>query len=127
MSDVISMEPIKERLRKLADYVPELRSINSDLVNDIGTYLGRGLKDKHTPEGFYSTLVILINNLQENVNKHNIQPSSLLGLHPAVYESLIDLMPQLTESICSGLPKYENFVKKVKESYEEVLKRESEL
>ncbi len=128
MYEKVSIIPLKENLRKLADHMSELRFIDSDLVNDIGKYLANGLKDNYTPRDFGAALVILINSLEEETQKRTKRDiaSSLLGLHPANYEALVDSIPEITGSICPKQPEYKSFVEGVKDFYEEALRREAE-
>lgn len=119
MSNVISMESIKERLRHLSDYMPELKHIHSDIINYFGNYFAKKLSDKHNPEGFYLALELAISNL-ENGFDATTGEKLIHQCQPAVYELLREIIPDITDAVNK---EYKDFSEKVKLCSEQVFER----
>ncbi len=109
----ISMEPVKEKLRNLQEYMPD----GLDIIYDFGKYLADKLPPKLVPIGFNIATGAMINALEAGVDEVSGEPirNSLTGYDSIAYYLLREIVPDIAEAVCP-----EDFAKDVKKIYEQV-------
>ena len=113
LDESISMEPVKEKLRNLHDYMPG----QEDLTYRFGAYLAERLDSELFPEGFNMAADLALYDLQKGVNGFTGEPirSSLVGYPSVIYSILRKQVPNIAKAVC---PK--DFASEVRDFYEKV-------
>lgn len=107
------MEPVKEKLKHLQDYLPNQQKI----VYDFAVYLADKLNQKLVPRGFNVTAALTLYDLEKGVNGFTGQPiqSRLVGCPSVIYRLLEMQVPEIAEAVCP-----EEFAQGVRKMYDEV-------
>ena len=106
INEAVSMEPVKEKLRNLREYMPD----QPDEIYDFGAYLADELNLDLVPQGFKMAAELAICDLERGINGFTGQPirSRLVG-HPSVFYRLLRIeVPELAQAVCP-----EDFAKSV--------------
>ncbi|PJE81236.1 hypothetical protein COU58_03555 [Candidatus Pacearchaeota archaeon CG10_big_fil_rev_8_21_14_0_10_32_42] len=113
IDEVISMEPVKEKLKNLRKYMPN----QDDTIYDFGAYLADRLNPELFSQGFNMAAELALYDLQTGVDGFSGQPirSRLVGYPSMIYGLLSMQVPQIAEAVCP-----EDFAKGVKDFYEQV-------
>jgi len=113
--EAISMEPVKEKLRNLKDYIPK----GDDFLYGFARYLADRLNPELVPMGFNLACELAIEDLKRGGDygedgKMDV-PSSLIGYPPMMYGLLRMRIPEITKATCPS-----EFAEEVNKVYEEV-------
>jgi len=115
IDDAISMEPVKEKLRNLREYMPN----HKDITYVFGVYLAEGLIPQLSPKEFSYIAVLTLHGLSENINLNGSTGqhigSKLMGHSLATYAQLWAQVPQIAKAVCP-----EDFAKSVRDVCEEI-------
>lgn len=109
----ISMEPVKEKLRNLKDYMPG----GEEFVYNFGKFLADRLNPQLISSGFNVAAELALHDLEQGVDGFSKQPirNGLEGYPSPVYAALRMQVPDIAKAVCP-----EEFAKGVKEFYEQV-------
>ena len=114
--EAISMEPVKEKLNNLKQYLPD----TDDFLCNFGKYFATVLNKKAVPQGFNFAYEISIQNIKKGNygEKEKMRiPSSLTGQHPSVYNILRETLPEIAKATCPP-----EFAEKVIEYHNKIMK-----
>ncbi len=113
--EAISMEPVKDKLKNLKDYIPK----GDDFLYDFGAYLADRLNPELVPVGFNFACEASIEDLRRggDYGEHGKVdvPLSLTGYPPAMYGLLRMRIPEIAKAVCPL-----EFAEEVKKVYDEV-------
>ena len=114
------MEPIKEKLKNLREYMPE----QEDLVYEFGAYLAQRLNPELVSEGFNMAAELALYDLQTGVDGFTGKPlmNRLVGYPSAIYGFLRFQVPDIAKAVCP-----EEFAHGVREFQEKVNAKMREL
>ena len=98
LENSLSMEPVKEKLRALPDYMPK----EDDTLYQFGAFLAERFHDSLVPEGFMMGAELALYDLQTGVDGFSGQPirSRLVGSPPMIYGLLRMRVPDIAEAVC---------------------------
>lgn len=115
---VISMEPVKVKLRNLKDYLKK----EEELLYKFASYLADKLNPELVPMGFNLAYELALEDLRRGGDYRDFGraevPRDLVGYPPAIYSLLRMNFPRIAEAVCPP-----DFAKKVIDAYEEVNKK----
>lgn len=94
----ISMEPIKERLQNLREYMPG----EDEIVYQFGTFLANRLNPELLPAGFNLSTELAISDLRRGIDGYSGQPirHKLSGYPPIIYTLLRMRVPDIAYAVC---------------------------
>ena len=114
-SKAISMEPVKEKLRNLKDYMPK----EDNILYDFGKYLADKLNPQLIPAGFNLACELAIEDLRRegNYGEHGTVkvPMNLTGYPPQLYSLLRMRIRDIAKAVCPS-----DFAEQVNKVYEEI-------
>ena len=112
------MEPVKERLKNLEEYLPG----QDQAIYSFGNFLAQRLNPKLNPLGFINMYEWVLMDLNKGTSHPGVPiPSDLAGYPPQFYAVLRILMLDIAKAVCP-----EDFAQEVKESYEKAMTKVSE-
>ncbi len=114
LDEVLSMEPVREKLRNLRQYMPD----QEETVYRFGEFLAERLKNPElVPLGFCLEATLSLYDLQKGVDGYTGKPinSALVGYPQIVYNLLYSYIPAIAEAVCP-----EDFAKGVKQAFEQI-------
>ena len=110
MLEAISTEPIKEKLRNLAELMPK----EHEVLYHFGEYLAERLGSHPTllPQGFNITAELALYDLQTGVDGYTGKPirSHLVGYSSQIFNFLRMRVPDIADAVCP-----EDFSREVRE------------
>jgi hypothetical protein len=110
----ISAEPIKEKLKNLAQYMPR----QTHTTYEFAAYLADKLSPELTPTEFNRQAELALYEVRGGLSGTIPIPESLAGKQPVIYSLLRILIHHIAEAVC---PK--DFARSVKEFYEQMNRR----
>ncbi len=119
LETAISMEPIKEKLKKL----PEIMPGHEQIIYDFGAFLADRLNPELVPQGFAMAAELALYDAQKGVDGFTGKPISgrLHGYPPQLYAVLRMYVPQIAKTVCP-----EDFAQKVENFQQQVNARTRE-
>lgn len=98
LDNAISMEPVKEKLRNLHEYLPNENSI----LYDFAGYLADRLNPRLVPEGFVLAAELALYDLQTGIDGFTQQPvpARLQGYPSVLYAVLQMRVPEIAAAAC---------------------------
>jgi len=109
----IPMEPVKEKLRNLPQYMPEV----DETVYKFGEFLADRLRPRLDSIGFSVSAELALCDLQTGIDRYSNQPirTRLAGCQPMIYGFLRTKVSDIAEAVCP-----EDFARGVREFQEQV-------
>lgn len=108
LENAISMEPVKEKLRNLKEYMPG----EDQTIYDFGEFLADRLNSIVVPRGFYLATELALCDLRAGIGRfgrHQVK-SSLVGYSPVIYDRIGIYIPNIAKAVCP-----EDFAERVKQ------------
>lgn len=98
LEEVISMEPVKEKLRNLRKYMPS----QQDVIYEFGAFLADRLNLELDSQEFHTAAELALSDLQKGVDGFTGNPvqSRLVGLPFKSYFLLAAKVPQIAKAVC---------------------------
>jgi len=119
LTEALSMEPVKSKLRDLETHMPGQERV----IYEFGAYLGERLSEELVPEGFYMTAQLVLHDLKKGVSglPEKPIPNHLAGYPPFLYTVLSLSIVQIAEAVCP--PEFAKGVKTMDEAVYAELKK----
>lgn len=99
LDDAISMEPVKEKLRNLSQYMPG----EEQVIYAFGTFLADRLNPELVPEDFNLTAQLTLCDMQKGIDGYSGKPirSGMLTGYPSVIYRLLELrISDIADAVC---------------------------